>query len=293
MKTESSYFDGPSGRLFERHWTPEGDGPRAHLVIVHGYAEHSGRYEHVGAYFAGRGYAVHAYDLRGHGQSDGERVFVRSMAEHLDDLDAVLARVREQAGDRPIFLLGHSMGGGIVALSLVTRRPQLRGVLLSGAVLPVGSGFGQHMVSRLLAAVGRVAPRLRLRKLAADSVSKDPAVVALYDADPLNFRGKIPAGTVAAMIRAGRAIDKRAGTIRDPLLIMHGAADSLTSSEGSERLYGRVASTDKKLKLYQGLYHEILNEPEQRQVMDDMVAWMDARSTGASVVPAASSDAAS
>jgi acylglycerol lipase len=290
MKTESGYFDGPGGRLFERHWSPDGYAAPAHLVIVHGYAEHSGRYEHVGAYFAERGYTVHAYDLRGHGQSDGERVLVRSMTEHLDDLDTFLARVRERAGDAPVFLLGHSMGGGIVTLAMVTRRSRVRGVVLSAAVLPVG-GVGQAMLGRVLMLVGRLAPRLGLRALAAETISKDPAVVALYDADPLNYRGKMPAGTVAAMFRAGRVIDKRMETITDPLLIMHGSADALTQPDGSRRLYERVASVDRTLKLYEGLYHEILNEPEQRQVMDDMALWMDLRSDRASA--AAATDTAS
>ncbi|MDP9237526.1 MAG: lysophospholipase [Chloroflexota bacterium] len=293
MPSSTGTFETSDGHhLFERHWAPEGDAPRAHLVIVHGYAEHSGRYEHVGAYFAGRGYAVHAYDLRGHGLSDGERVLVRSMAEHLDDLDTFLTRVQARAGTAPIFLLGHSMGGGIVALAMVTRRPQVRGVLLSGAVLPRG-GIGQAVVGRALMLLGRLAPRLRLRELAAETVSRDSAVVALYDSDPLNYRGKMPAGTVAAMVRASRVIDKRMETILDPLLIMHGTADALAQPDGSRRLYYRIASIDKTLKLYEGLYHEILNEPEQRQVMDDMAAWMDARSTSATRTAPAASDAAS
>ncbi len=276
--TTGSFEAGDGRRLFERHWLPEGP-IRADLVIVHGYAEHSGRYAHVGAYLAGRGFAVHALDLRGHGESDGEPVLVRSFEEFLDDLDAFLARVRAQSAGRQLFLLGHSMGGGIVAASLATRHPDVRGAVLSGAVLPTGSGgVWQSLMMRVMIALGRLAPKLKLRALAAESVSRDPAVVKLYDSDPLNFRGKMPAGTAGAMMSAVRTIERHAGAIADPLLILHGTADALTSPDGSRWLFEHVASTDKTLKLYEGLYHEILNEPEQLEVMDDIAAWMEARS---------------
>jgi alpha-beta hydrolase superfamily lysophospholipase len=277
MKTSSGTFETAAGQqLFERHWLPEGQ-PRAHLVIVHGYAEHSGRYEHVAAYMTARGFAVHALDLRGHGQSGGERVLVRSFEEFLDDVDAFLDRVRAQSGARPIFLLGHSMGGTIVALATATRRPDVRGVLLSGALLWAGGGWWQSLMLRVMSLLGRLFPRLRLRELAAETVSRDPAVVAKYDSDPLNYRGKIPAGTAGAMAGAVRGIERNKASIASPLLIMHGTADALTDPEGSRRLHERAGSADKSLKLYEGLFHEILNEPEQRQVMDDIAAWMDAR----------------
>ncbi len=261
--------------LFEQHWFPETT-PRADVVIVHGYAEHSGRYEHVAAYLAERGYAVHALDLRGHGRSAGERVLVRSFNEYLDDVAGLLVRVHEGTGRRPIFLLGHSMGGTIVALASVTRRPDVRGVMLSGAGLTAGRG-PQAVLAQLLVWLGQLFPRLPLRKLAAETVSHDPDVVAKYDSDPLVYRGKMPAGTLSAMIRAGRTIHKRIETVTQPLLIMHGTADALTEPDGSRELYERAVSSDKTLKLYEGFFHEILNEPERAQVLGDIAAWLDAR----------------
>ncbi len=276
MISATGTFETTAGlRLFERSWLPDGD-PKGVLCIVHGYAEHSGRYDYVGGWLARRGYAVYALDLRGHGRSEGDRVFVRSFNEYLDDVDAFLALVRARHTGTAPWLLGHSMGGSIVALSAVTRRPDVRGLLFSGAALAAASGT-PRLVTRIMLLLGRFAPRLRLRKLAAATVSRDPEVVAWYDTDPLNFRGKMPAGLIASMIRAGRVIDERMETIDRPLLIMHGAEDALANPAGSEALYRRVASADKTLKLYPGLYHEILNEPEKDHVLADIAGWLDAR----------------
>jgi alpha-beta hydrolase superfamily lysophospholipase len=271
-------FDAADGRrLFEQHWLPGGD-PRAHLAIVHGYAEHSGRYTHVGEALAARGYAVHALDLRGHGRSDGARAIVRSFDEFLLDMRAFTARVRERAGGRPVFLLGHSMGGAIVALELAVGRPRLAGALLSGAVLP-SPARGGRLARTIIGLIGRLFPRLPLIKLNAEHVSRDPDVVRRYDQDPLVYRGRIRAGMVAAMGRAVRYIEKHGASIDAPILIMHGTQDQLASPEGSQRLFDAIASSDKTLKLYEGLHHEILNEPEQAQVISDIVEWMDARSS--------------
>ena len=276
MQGTSSKFATAGGlTLFERHWLPDG-APRADVIIVHGYAEHSGRYEHVGAALAERGYAVHALDLRGHGRSEGRRVFVRSMNEYLDDLDAFLERNRHPG--RPLFLLGHSMGGTVVALAAVTRETDAQGLILSGPALTTDGA--SPLMTRIVLLLGRFFPSLRLRKLDAAAVSRDPAVVAAYDADPLVERGKINAGTAAAMIRAMRTIDKHEPDIRLPLLVMHGTEDLLASPAGSQALHERASSTDKTLRLYAGLYHEILNEPEQQEVLGDVLAWLDARTGG-------------
>ena len=273
-KTEGTFETTDGRRLFERAWLPDGE-PKGVLALVHGYAEHSGRYDYVGSWLAERGYAVHALDLRGHGHSEGERVFVRSFNEYLDDVDAFLALVRARHGGATPWLLGHSMGGSIVALAAVTRRPRVRGLLLSGAGLTAPPT--PKLVTRILLLLGHFTPRVRLRKLAAATVSRDPEVVAWYDADPLNFRGKMPAGLIGAMIRSALCVDERMERIDQPLLIMHGTEDALTRPAGSEALYRRASSTDKTLKLYPGLFHEILNEPEKDEVLADIANWLDAR----------------
>jgi alpha-beta hydrolase superfamily lysophospholipase len=199
------------------------------------------------------------------------------MNEYLLDMQAFLARVRERAGAQPMFLLGHSMGGAIVALALCVDPPGVRGVLLSGAVLPVDGGFGSRIQRWIALALGKLAPRLPTIKLKSSDVSRDPHQVAKYDSDPLNYRGRIRAGLAAAMTRAVDRIKHDAPQITMPLLIMHGAADALASPDGSIAFHERIASADRTLKLYDGLYHEILNEPERDQVIADIASWMDAR----------------
>lgn len=274
VRTEDDTFTTADGvRLFERRWLPEG-APKAALAIVHGYAEHSGRYAYVGEALAARGYAVHAVDLRGHGRSEGPRAFVRSFDAYLADLRAFLDRVRTTTPAVPVFLLGHSMGGTIVALAAVADRPAVEGILLSG---PVTVRNAPRLFERVINVIARVAPMLPLTKLSAGAVSRDPEVVRRYDEDPLVYRGRMRVGLLAAMLRAARRVDERIGTMSLPVLFMHGTADQLTTPEGSRDLYERAASSDKTLKLYDGLYHEILNEPERDEVIADIAAWLAAR----------------
>ncbi len=277
IRHEEDAFDAADGlRIFEQRWLPEGEA-KAHVAIVHGYAEHSGRYGYTGEALARLGYAVHALDLRGHGRSDGDRAYVRSFAEYLVDVRAFLARVDGRAGGRPAFLLGHSMGGAVVALILAVDHPTLRGALLSGTAISPAPRIARAIIALL----GRIAPRLPLIRLKASDVSRDPAVVEKYDNDPLVSRGRIRAGLAAAMSRAIQRIERDAPSITLPLLIMHGSADALANPAGSIALHERAGSADKTLKLYDGLAHEILNEPEKDQVIADIAAWLDARSGSA------------
>jgi alpha-beta hydrolase superfamily lysophospholipase len=276
--TEASFSSADGTRLFERAWMPQA-APRGAALIVHGYAEHSGRYAWTGEQLASHGFAVEAFDLRGHGQSDGERVLIGSMNEYLDDVDAALARLRQHAPDLPVFILGHSMGGAILALYATARlqkpgHDDVRGLIFSGAAL--GRTSPQPaIVTRLVILLGRFAPKVGLIKLAAADVSRDPAVVADYDADPLNYRGRMPAGLLAALIRGGRYTAAHASEITIPLLILHGSEDALAAVDGSQRLFDKASSPDKTIKIYEGLAHEILNEPEKELVLDDIVRWLD------------------
>lgn len=277
MSTGSAFFDSSGGRhIFEQWWRPDDGQPRGVVAICHGFAEHSGRYSEAAEYLNARGYVTEALDLRGHGRSDGVRVHVHSFNEYLNDLDRFLKNVRARNPGLPVVLLGHSMGGGIAALYVVARHPDLAGIILSGPA--IGSDFIKLPWSRrLILMLMSVAPRLRLPSLPASAVSRDPEVVRKYEEDPLVFRG----GATVAHARAGvRALSRGAREMELfelPLLIVHGTADALVPVAGSEELNQRAQSSDKTLKLYQDLYHEVLNEPERLAVLGDIAAWLDER----------------
>jgi acylglycerol lipase len=279
VKTGEGTFTARDGlTLFERWWLPDGD-PRAVIALVHGYAEHSGRYEHVGRTLAAARYATYSYDLRGHGRSEGPRVYVRSFNEHLRDLAGFLRIVRERQPELPLFLLGHSMGGTIATLFAITRAPALAGLVLSGPGLRRRDDI-PAIIPPAVSLLARVIPKAGLFKLDAAQVSRDPDVVRLYDEDPLVYRGRVPLGSAAAAGRAVARIQRDMEKVSVPLLIMHGTADGLTTPAGSQALYERASSSDKTLRLYEGLYHEIFNEPERVEVIGDLIAWLDARTPG-------------
>lgn len=280
--SEGTFLTNDWSSLHERVWLPDG-APKAALLIVHGYAEHSGRYAWVAEQLVAHGYAVVAFDLRGHGKSDGERVLIKSMNEYLFDVDAALLRVFEHAPGVPVYVLGHSMGGGVLSLYACARlshddgqfeRSGIKGLIFSGGVLPTAPSIATSVVSRIVLLLGRVLPKWRMRGLGG-AVSRDPMVVADYDNDPLNYHGKMPASLIAAMVRGMKYVDTHTPEITMPLLVLHGSADELTSPDGSQRLYDRAGSVDKTLKIYNGLAHEILNEPERALVVEDIASWLN------------------
>ncbi|MHB8417315.1 MAG: alpha/beta hydrolase [Myxococcales bacterium] len=273
---EEGFFAGAGGlRLYQQAWRPSGT-PRAVVVIVHGLKDYSGHYAAFARELVAHGFAVHGLDLRGHGKSPGDRVWVDSFNDYLDDLDAFLKVVRQREPGRPIFLFGHSMGGGIAALYTITRQPELAGLVLSGPALKPGADVSRLLigVTKLLAAV---APHLRVMDLPDENFSRDPAIVAAMKTDPLIDNRAGPARTAAELLRAFDRIEAHEEAVRVPLLDMHGTRDKLTNPEGSRELVARAASKDKTLKLYSGLYHDLLHEPEKAQVTADVVAWLDAR----------------
>jgi alpha-beta hydrolase superfamily lysophospholipase len=259
--------------LYEQSWLPAGE-PVAAVVVVHGIHEHSGRYATLAGDLNRRGYAVYAMDLRGHGRSDGQRAMIRSFDACLDDLEVLLERVAARQPGRPLFLFGHSMGGAIVALLGIMRPPQVHGLILSApAVQIAGSVF--PVLRRLASFVSMVLPTLRLVRMGCRFISRDPAVVEAFRNDPLVFHGRFPVRTGAEILRAAKRIQTDARRLTLPLLVLHGTGDFVTDPKGSRLLVARAGSADKTLRLYTGLYHEVLSEPEREHVVADLVAWLD------------------
>jgi len=266
-----------AGDLFVQSWLPD-QPANAALLLVHGFGEHSSRYAHVAAHFVDNNYAVYALDHDGHGNSPGTPGFVERFSRYTDGVASLLKLIRAQQPGVPVFLVGHSMGGLISASFLLEHQQEFAGCVLSGPALAsdVGPPGWLLAVNRVLA---KVLPKLGMLQLDATAVSRDPEVVAAYLADPLIFKGKITSRLINEMFRTMQQVTDGAPGIRLPMLIMHGEADALVSPSGSRQLYELLGSTDKTLKIYPDLYHEIFNEPEQQQVLDDMLAWLEAHRT--------------
>jgi alpha-beta hydrolase superfamily lysophospholipase len=274
MQTTEFTFVGAGGvQIFATSWLP-GGAPRDHLVLAHGYAEHLGRYRAVAEFFTAAGYAVHALDHRGHGKSGGTRAVIDSFANADADIDQLVDKVRADSGLQRIKLLGHSMGGSL-ALNYALNHPEkLSGLVLSGPA--IGGGLPK-IQSLLLALISRVAPALGMIQLDADAVSRDPQVVAAYKADPLVFHGKVPARTAREMMHAVTTYPPRVGAMQLPCLLMHGSADTLVRAEDAQPIFDAIASPDKTVRIFDGLYHEIFNEPERLEVLGIVKDWLGAR----------------
>ena len=259
--------------LHVTHWLPPGP-PKAVVLLAHGYAEHAGRYAHVARRLTEAGYAVYAVDHWGHGRSDGEGGFVPRFSVFLDGMAELLTLVEINHPAVPRLLMGHSMGGLIATLFLIDRQDAFAAAALSGPAIVAAEPPARFTVwiSGLLS---RVAPRLGVLALDDAGVSRDPAVVAAYRADPLVYGGKIGARLGREMMDAMAAAQAGAPAITLPILIQHGEADRLTAPAGSRYLFDHVASKDKRLEIYPGLFHEIYNEPERDAVLDDLIGWFD------------------
>ena len=274
MQTTEFTFIGAGGvQIFATSWLPEA-APRDHLVLAHGYAEHLGRYRAVAEFFTSAGYAVHALDHRGHGKSGGTRAVIDSFANADTDIDTLVDKVRADSGFQRIKLVGHSMGGSL-ALNYALNHPnKLSGLVLSGPA--IGGGLPK-LQAWLLAVISKIAQALGMIQLDADAVSRDPQVVAAYKADPLVFHGKVPARTAREMMHAVTTYPPRVGMMTLPCLLMHGSADTLVLAQDAQPVFDAIASSDKTVRIFDGLYHEIFNEPERLQVLGIVKDWLDAR----------------
>jgi alpha-beta hydrolase superfamily lysophospholipase len=259
--------------LFVQAWRPEARA-RAVVIVVHGLKDHSTRYDALAKALVEKGIAVHALDLKGHGRSAGARALVPSWPEHLADLDGMLARAVLRERTPVVFLFGHSMGGALVASYALTRKVDLAGVIISAGALKLDASQAQVDGAKLLDSIdeGSCVDPIDL-----DEFSRDPAVVEATRADPLVHDDCLPARTGLEMVRASRFIMLHAADFDAPLLALHGDADEATDPDGSRELVARARSRDKRLRIYPGLYHDLVHEPEAPRVIADIVSWVDKR----------------
>jgi alpha-beta hydrolase superfamily lysophospholipase len=263
---------GAGAKLHWQAWLPA-EAMRAVVVVAHGYAEHLGRYAYFAEKLNAAGIGVYALDHWGHGKSDGTYGFVPRFSAYTDGMDALLAEVATRHGDMPRFLIGHSMGGPVAVLHLLRHQAQYAGMVLSGPAMMAAQEPSRLLiwVSRFLS---RFFPRAGVLPFDPTGVSRDPAVVAAYIADPLVHHGKMSARLAAELFDAMAEVRSRAGEITLPLLLLHGDQDRATAPEGSRFLNEHASSADKTLTLYPGLHHEIFNEPERDSVIADATSWI-------------------
>jgi alpha-beta hydrolase superfamily lysophospholipase len=270
-------FDGVGGvRIVYDVWTPDTT-PRAVVVLAHGFGEHARRYDHVAQRFGEAGLVTYALDHRGHGRSGGKRVLVRDISEFTADFDTLVGIAKRDNPGLKCIVLGHSMGGGIV-FAFGVERPDNYDLMVLSAPAVAAQDLVSGIVALAAKVLGVVAPGLPVQELDFNAISRDPEVVQAYNTDPLVYHGRVPAGIGRALLQVGETMPRRAPALTAPLLVVHGTDDRLIPIEGSRRLVECVGSTDVELKEYPGLYHEVFNEPERNQVLDDVVSWILARS---------------
>lgn len=261
--------------LYYQGWLPAAE-PKAVLIVNHGLAEHSGRYADLAAYLMTRGYAVYSFDHYGHGKSPGLRGYVDDFTHFVNDLGAFRDLVRQKHRRGKIFIIAHSVGGTIATAYTINHQNNFDGLILSGATLKAGASVpaGLIWISPLLSLL---IPKVGLYTIDSTAISHDPAVVAVYVNDPLVYNGKIRTRLGIEIIKTMQHLPSEMSKIHLPILILHGTADRLSEPQGSRMLYDRVKSADKTLKLYDGLFHEIFNEPEREKIFADVEKWLAER----------------
>jgi alpha-beta hydrolase superfamily lysophospholipase len=244
------------------------------VVVCHGVNSHSGQYLWVGEQLAAAGLAVYALDLRGRGKSAGPRYYIDDVRDYTEDLATLVALAKSREPGLPVFLLGHSAGGVVSCTYALDHQAGLTGLICESFAYQVPA---PAIVLAIIKGLGRIAPRLPVLKLRTRDFSRDPAAVRALDADPLT-RGEVqPARTVAALLQATERMRREFPTITLPVLILHGTADKATVPAGSEFFHATAGSRDKTLRLYEGHFHDLLNDVGKEAVLAEIVDWIDAR----------------
>ncbi len=275
MATEGHFKTRDGVTLLERRWDPEGE-RRGHLVLLHGYGEHCGRYGHVADALNRIGLAVYTYDQRGHGRSPGRRGYIRDFERLVDDLGDFLDHLGDRLDDAPRFVMGHSMGGLVLTRYVQTRSLAVRGLVFSSPFLAINDDVSPVLIA-LAGVLGTLTPWLPVASMDTTGLDRDADVVAAYENDPLVFHGRILARTGAQLNATIRRARAEFEAINHPLYVIHGADDRLVPAEGSRLLYDRCTADDKTQRIYEGGYHELLNDLDRDTVLTDLCAWLEAR----------------
>jgi alpha-beta hydrolase superfamily lysophospholipase len=259
--------------IFFRSWHPDAK-PRAVVAICHGLNAHSGEYLWVGEQLEAAGFAVYALDLRGRGKSDGERFYVDDLADYVGDVAMLIELAKKREPGVPVYLLGHSAGGVVSCVYTLDNQDKIAGLICEDFAFQVPA---PDLAIAAVKGISHLAPHAHALKLHNQDFSRDPKVVKSKNDDPLIANEVQPAATVAALARADARLKREFPVIKLPVFILHGTADKVTKPSGSQAFYDNAGSADKTLKLYEGHYHDLLNDLGKEEVMSDILAWIDKR----------------
>ena len=272
--TEGNFKGVRNVSIYYQAWLPEGK-VKAVLLIVHGLGEHSGRYMNVVNHFVPLGYAAYALDHIGHGKSEGEREVLERFEDITDNLTIYYNMIKVWQPGKPIFILGHSLGGLVTCKYLIDHQADFKGAIISASLVRVPAN-----ISPLTVTMGKIfsaiAPKVGVVPLDATGISRDPEVVKAYVNDPLVFHGKTPARLAAEMLKAMQCVTAEAHKITLPFIILQGSADRLVDPGDAQLFYDKASSKDKTIKIYPGFYHEVFNEPGRAIVLKDVEDWLKA-----------------
>ena len=277
-------FEGVGGlKIATKSWPAQG-AARGVMILIHGFNAHSGYMEWPAEEFSAHGLATYALDLRGRGKSEGERFYVEKFSDYLADVDKLVGQARTENPGLPIFVLGHSAGGVIATSYVFEHQSEIAGLVCESFAYDVGL---PHLVQLALEGVSHLAPHVHVFSLNNADFSRDPAAVDRMNNDPLIAKESQPAETAAEMLKAADRLTENFTKFTVPVMIIHGTADKATRPAGSEKFFDLAASSDKTLRLYEGHYHDLLNDTGREEVMADVQGWIDAR------LPAETSSSAS
>ncbi|KAB8332313.1 lysophospholipase [Scytonema tolypothrichoides VB-61278] len=274
LAKEGSFTGAEGYTIFTRNWAPPTGAPRAVLVIVHGFNSHSGHYLWAGEQFARGGLAVYAIDLRGRGRSEGDRYHIDHIDDYTRDVGSLIDQARVENPGLPVFLLGHSAGGVVSCVYALDHQAKLAGLICESFAheLPAPG-----IALAVLKGLSHVVPHAHVLKLDNAHFSRDPKVVEALNNDPFVKDEAQPTETVAAMLRGDDRLKQGFAQLTLPVLILHGTEDKVTKPSGSQHFYEQAGAQDKTLKLYEGHFHDLLNDLDKELVLADIQQWIDAR----------------
>jgi acylglycerol lipase len=258
--------------IFYRVWKTNNN-PKGIVLLVHGLNSHSSYFQHLALRLVANDFEVYAMDLRGRGHSDGKRYYIADFRDIIADINELL-RIASAQPPLPIFLFGHSAGSVFTSVYAMLYKDKLQGLISESIAFQLPApGFALELIKGLAWLI----PYARLVKLNNADFSRDSEVVNAMNNDPLLLNEKQPAKTMQQLLRAAELLRKDMSRITIPILILHGTADKATKPEGSEYMMKHVSSIDRELKLYDGHYHDLLNDLDNEIVQQDIINWLDQR----------------